>query len=64
MLEAECAFMSSLEELCQLVEDYVRFVVGNIQKFGDELETSSRLCARNESIVERTVCYFITLTGI
>lgn len=46
MLEAECAFVNNVEELCQIVEDYLKFIICEIKKFEQDLKISEPLCLR------------------
>ena len=38
MLEAECAFMDSLDELCSLIEKYIKFIVRNMEPLKEDIE--------------------------
>lgn len=54
MLEAECAFMDSIEDLCDLVEEYLNFIIREMLSFKQnhlDLETSKSL--REEVILNR-----------
>lgn len=48
MLEVECAFLDSLEKLCNFVEEFLRFIVFQTStNFGEDFEASKELCERS-----------------
>uniref|UniRef100_A0A1I8BNG0 AA_TRNA_LIGASE_II domain-containing protein n=1 Tax=Meloidogyne hapla TaxID=6305 RepID=A0A1I8BNG0_MELHA len=56
MLEVECAFTDSLEQICNLVEEFIRFLVSKtetISQVGD-FEESSPFCQRNSNGEEKS----------
>lgn len=47
MLEIECAFMDSLEDLCKLVEDYVKFMISVAKdECAEDLQKLKRVLAQ------------------
>lgn len=50
MLEAECAFMDSLEQLLVLVEDYLKYVVRRMnEEHPEEFEACKSVCEQGNS---------------
>lgn len=41
MLEAECAFVETVNELCDIVEDYVKSVAAHVLSLSDDIEAAS-----------------------
>lgn len=50
MLEAECAFVDNVEELCDIVEDYVRSVATHMLSLRSEIETASTFFDRKRQV--------------
>lgn len=43
MLEAECSFMSNIDDLCDLVERYTRFVASEVGNFKNDIDKIAEL---------------------
>lgn len=50
MLEVECAFVNNVEKMCQLVEDYLKFIINEFKKYEQDLSVSKPLCQRTNVI--------------
>jgi asparaginyl-tRNA synthetase len=57
MLEVECAFMDSVEELCNFVEDYVKFIISVAKnECSDDLQKLKRVLPQADDYLNVS-CY-------